>query len=281
VAAREGVVGEATREVAGAAGPIHFDDVSVVAGGHPVLAGVTLTIPAGQHVAIVGASGAGKSTLLGLLLGWHRPAGGTVRVGEVVLDAATLTALRRRTAWVDPSVQLWNDALVHNLTFGVAGPVDLGATAVDAHLDDVLGRLPEGMQTRLGEGGGLLSGGEGQRVRFGRGLARRDAALVLLDEPFRGIDRERRRLLMATARARFRGATLLCATHDLVETLGFDRVLVVSAGKVVEDDAPAVLAARPGSAFAQLLADEDAAQAQWARWRRVRLEGGRIVEGGP
>jgi ATP-binding cassette subfamily B protein len=262
------------------AGPLCFDDVSVVAGGHPVLAGVSLTIPVGQHVAIVGASGAGKSTLIGLLLGWHRAATGTVRLGDVGLDATTIDALRRRTAWVDPSVQLWNDSLVHNLTFGVDGAVglDLGATAVQAQLDDVLGRLPEGMQTRLGEGGGLLSGGEGQRVRFGRGLARRDVALVLLDEPFRGIDRDRRRALMATARERWRGVTVLCATHDLTETLGFDRVLVVAGGRVVEDDAPTVLAAREGSCFAQLLADEAAAHEQWARWRVVRLEGGRAVE---
>jgi ATP-binding cassette subfamily B protein len=260
------------------AAEIRFDDVSVVAGGHPVLSGVSLSIPAGQHVAVVGASGAGKSTLLGLLLGWHRPATGTVRVGEVLVEPATIAAIRRRTAWIDPSVQLWNDALAHNLAFGAAGPLDLGAIAVDAHLDDVLGRLPEGMQTRLGEGGGLLSGGEGQRVRFGRGLGRRDAALVLLDEPFRGVDRERRRALMATARDRFAGATLICATHDLTETLAFDRVLVVSGGAVVEDGAPSALAACEGTCFARLLADEAAAQAGWERWRRVRLEAGRIVE---
>lgn len=259
-------------------GPIRFEGVSVVAGGHPVLTDVSLTIPEGQHVAVVGASGAGKSTLIGLLLGWHRPAAGTVRIGDVVLDPSTLDALRRRTAWVDPAVQIWNDALAPNLTFGAVEAVDLGATAVDAHLDDVLGRLPEGMQTRLGEGGGLLSGGEGQRVRFGRGLGRSRATLALLDEPFRGVDHERRRALLATARARFRGATLICATHDLTETLGFDRVLVVAGGRVVEDDAPAALAAREGSCFARLLADEAAAAALWDRWRRIRLEGGRVVE---
>jgi ATP-binding cassette subfamily B protein len=261
------------------AGPVElgFEDVAVVAGGHPILDDVTLTIARGEHVAIVGPSGAGKSTLIGLLLGWHVPARGRVTVAGEPLDAGRLAALRRRMAWVDPAVQLWNDSLANNLGFGVDGELDLGATVVAAQLDGVLGRLPEGMQTRLGEGGGLLSGGEGQRVRLGRGLARRDAALVLLDEPFRGIDRERRRELLDAAHVRWRGTTLICATHDLAETTSFDRVLVVEGGRIVEDGAPAALAARPDSRYARLLADELVANQLWGRWRRVRLEQGRIA----
>jgi len=257
-------------------GDIALDDVSVVAGGHVVLDAVTLTIPAGQHVAIVGASGAGKSTLLGLLLGWHRPASGQLTVGGIAVDAATLPSLRATTAWVDPSVQLWNDSLAHNLAFG-SRDVDLGAVVGPSYLDEVLARLPEGMQTRLGESGGLLSGGEGQRVRFARGVGRRAVTLALLDEPFRGIDRVRRGELLARARERWAGATLICATHDLPETQGFARVLVVDGGKIVEDGAPAALAADPASRYAKLLADEAAAHALWKRWREVSIEGGRVV----
>jgi ATP-binding cassette subfamily B protein len=262
------------------AGPLalRFDDVAVVAGGHTVLQDVSLTIAPGEHVAIVGSSGAGKSTLIGLLLGWHVPARGSLYVGDAPLDASVLAALRRRTAWVDPAVQLWNDSLAANIGFGVGGVPDLGATVNAAQLDTVLGRLPEGMQTRLGESGGLLSGGEGQRVRLGRGLARRDASLVVLDEPFRGIDRERRRELLDAARTRWHGVTLICATHDLAETRTFDRVLVVDGGRIVDDGVPAELAARADSRYAQLLHEEAVAHELWSHWRRVRLDGGRVAE---
>jgi ABC-type bacteriocin/lantibiotic exporter with double-glycine peptidase domain len=271
---------------AGAAAAIALDGVGVVAGGHVVLADVTLAIAAGEHVAVVGRSGSGKSTLLGLLLGWHRAAAGTVSVDGAPLDARALAALRTRTAWVDPAIQLWNDTLAANLTFGATAggrteAPDVGAAAVAAQLEGVLARLPEGMQTPLGEGGGLVSGGEGQRVRFGRALLRDRPALVILDEPFRGIDRDQRRRLLDAARARWSDATLLCATHDLAETRGFDRVLVIEAGRVVEDGAPEELAARAGSRYQALLAEETATAALWARWRHLRLERGQLVEDPP
>ena len=122
-----------------------------------------------------------------------------------------------------------------------------------ADLRDLLEKLPDGLQTRLGEGGALVSGGEGQRVRLGRGLLRPGVRLVILDEPFRGLDRERRRELLARARRWWRAATVLCITHDVGETQGFGRVLVVDGGQIVEDGAPADLAAQtrltlPGTA---------------------------------
>jgi ATP-binding cassette subfamily B protein len=261
-----------------AACAIALSEVAVVAGGHTILDGIDLSIAAGEHVAIVGPSGAGKSALLGLLLGWHHPARGKIEVGGAPLDASVIAALRRRMAWVDPAVQLWNDSLAGNLAFGAGCAVDLGATVVAAGLDGVLARLPEGMQTRLGEGGALVSGGEGQRVRFGRALARREVALVVLDEPFRGIERARRRALLAAARAHWRGATLLCATHDLAETRDFDRVLVIEGGRITEDGVPTELMARAGSRYAALLAEETVASGLWSRWRRLRLRNGRIEE---
>src|SRR5207247_204276 len=160
-------------------------------------------VPAGSHVAIVGPSGAGKSSLVGLLLGWHKPSVGRVVVDGEPLGGARLARLRRETAWVDPAIQLWNRSLLDNLRSGARD-----------------------------------QGGEGQRVRFGRALVRGDARLVILDEPFRGLDRTKRRELLSKARELWRGATLLCVTHDVAETLGFERVLVVEGGRVVED-APA------------------------------------------
>jgi ABC-type bacteriocin/lantibiotic exporter with double-glycine peptidase domain len=254
-----------------------LEDVAVVAGGHQVLDGVDLAIDAGEHVAVIGRSGAGKSTLLGLLLGWHAPARGRVLVDGDELTADTAPALRARTAWVDPAVQVWNDTLAENLLYGAPG-ADLGAAIAGADLEAVLARLPEGLQTRLGEGGALVSGGEGQRVRLGRALARGAVGLAVLDEPFRGLDRGQRSRLLAAVRERWAGATLLCATHDLAETRTFPRVLVVEGGRVVEDGAPAALAAEPGSRYAALLAEADDAERRWAGWRRLRVERGRVVE---
>ncbi|WP_437286317.1 ATP-binding cassette domain-containing protein [Sorangium sp. So ce406] len=269
---------------AGGAGcAIAFERVRIQAAGHVILDGVDLEIAAGSHVAIVGASGAGKSSLVGVLLGWHRASEGRVLVDGRPLDGERLRALREETAWVDPAVQIWNRSFLDNLRYGAPDDAaDFGPVVEEAELREVLERLPEGQKTLLGEGGGLVSGGEGQRVRFGRAMMRSEARLAILDEPFRGLDRERRRALLARARRRFRRATLLCVTHDVGETRAFERVLVVDGGRVVEDGAPAELAARPGSRYRALLDAEAAVQrGLWSSggWRRLKVVRGRIAEG--
>ena len=261
---------------------VQLDDVRVVAGGHQILEVDALAIAPGEAVAIVGASGAGKSSLVGLLLGWHRPATGTVRIDGAPLDGAGIEALRRRTVWIDPAVYLWNRSLADNLAFGLAAtPEAFGAVLDEAELGEVVRRLPEGLATPLGEAGGLVSGGEGQRVRFGRGLLRERPRLVILDEPFRGLSRDQRQALLARARRRWSSATLFCVTHDIAETAAFPRVLVIADGRVAEDGAPAALLAQPGSRYAALAeAERRVRAAAWSgdRWRRLRLEDRRIVE---
>jgi len=265
-----------------------WENVTVRAAGHLILEGVDLAIAPGSQVAIVGPSGAGKSTFIGTLLGWHRPAAGRVLVDGEPLTGDRFEELRRATAWVDPAVQIWNRSLLENLRYGandggagLALPIDQAVRQAD--LVAVLRKLPEGLQTPLGEGGGLVSGGEGQRVRFARGLLRPGVRLALLDEPFRGLDREQRRELLARARKLWHGATLLCVTHDVGETLDFERVLVVENGRVVEDAPPAVLAERPDSRYRALLdAERDVREGLWgsAVWRRLLMERGRLSETG-
>jgi len=254
----------------------------VVAAGHDILRDVDLHVAAGEHVAIVGSSGAGKSTLLGLLLGWHRLARGRLQVDGHELDAGAQDTLRRQTAWVDPAVQLWNRSLADNLGYACAdgGLARLDGAMEASGLRPVLHKLPQGLQTPLGEGGALLSGGEGQRVRLARALLQTGVRLVLLDEPFRGLDRGQRGHLLQRARRRWLGTTLLCVTHDVAETQGFDRVLVVEDGRIVEDGPPGVLAAG-ATRYAELLQAEHALHAtlwQGALWRRLRVQGGRVVE---
>jgi len=271
---------------------LNFESVSVRAAGHTILNDVDLNIEAGSHVAIVGPSGAGKSSFVGLLLGWHRAASGNVLIDGEPLDNQRLALLRQETAWVDPAIQLWNRSFIENLRYGS----NEGGTTAEPHqsairnlqsaieaadLQSVLEKLPEGLQTTLGESGGSVSGGEGQRIRFGRALLRPDARLVILDEPFRGLDRERRQELMRRARRLWGDATLLCITHDVSETIGFERVLVVDEGRIVEDGPAVELAAQTGSRYRALLDAEEAVRTGlWAsdEWRRLRVDGGKVIE---
>jgi len=255
--------------------------VELVLAGQPVLRGLDLAIAPGEHVALVGRSGAGKSSLLSLLLGLSQPSAGELRADGRPLAGAALDGLRRATAWVDPGVQLWNRSAFENLVYGLTATDEAALARVlgQAHLADLAGRLPGGLAAPLGEGGGFLSGGEGQRVRLARALLRPGVRLALLDEPFRGLDRGRRAELLARVRDRWRDATLLAVTHDLADTLDFDRVLVLEDGRVVEDGPPAGLQARAGSRYARLLAAErELARHGWQAgdWQRWRVADGRL-----
>jgi ABC-type multidrug transport system fused ATPase/permease subunit len=201
-----------------------------------------------------------------------------VRIDGEPLGAERLAGLRQQTAWVDPAIQLWNRSLIDNLRYGV--PADallhIRSTIEMADLRRLLEKLPDGLQTSIGEGGGLLSGGEGQRVRLGRAMLKPRVRLVILDEPFRGLDRERRRELLARARRLWGEATLLCITHDVGETRGFERVLVVDGGRIVEDGRPAELLANPQSRYRQMLDAEAAVRERlWASadWRQLLNDG--------
>jgi len=262
---------------------VQIENVLLQAGGHVILEDINLSIAAGEHIAVVGPSGAGKSSLIGLLLGWHRPSRGGILVDGQPLDGPRLMQLRHETAWVDPAVQLWNRSLYDNLRFGIEHEQGspLSAIIQRADLYDVLDRLPEGLKTVLGESGGLVSGGEGQRVRLGRAMLRPSMRLALLDEPFRGLDRDKRRKLLLEARDLWQGVTLLCVTHDVGETLNFPRVLVIEEGHIIEDGDPVVLAAQPESRYRQLLDAEEAVRINlWANvgWRRFSIDSGRLSQ---
>jgi ABC-type multidrug transport system fused ATPase/permease subunit len=214
------------------------------------------------------------------LLGWHKPAAGSVLVDGAPLDAQRLAQLRRETAWIDPQVHLFNATLFDNLRYG-NGPARMDVTIEEAGLMGVLDRLPDGLQTSLGDGGSLVSGGEGQCVRIGRAIARSGVRLAILDEPARGLDRERRRSFLADARRHFSRATLFCITHDITDTLDFDRVLVIERGRIAEQGSPRALYAKPASRYRELCDEEKSVQRHlWAHpiWRRLRLRGGVIEE---
>jgi ATP-binding cassette subfamily B protein len=259
---------------------VRIEGGSVVVAGHTILAEVDVTLRPGEHVAVVGSSGAGKSTLLGVLLGWNRLADGTLSLDGSPASGGDIERLRRHTAWVDPAVQLWNRPFLDNLLYASEGTAldQIGPVLDAARLRGVLQKLPDGLQSHLGEGGAALSGGEGQRVRLARAFLQEGVRLALLDEPFRGLDRGQRHELLAQAREWWKDATLLCVTHDVGETLSFERVLVVENGRVVEDGRPAELAAQ-ASRYSELLASEREVRArmwQGPQWRRVHVDNGAV-----
>jgi ATP-binding cassette subfamily B protein len=266
-------------------GGVHIEmrALEVAVAGHSILRNVNLIIPAGEHVGIVGLSGAGKSSLVGLLLGWYRVSAGSLLVDGEPLTPEGLHRLRRETAWVDPQVQLWNETLMENLRYGLTDDqlMDAGRAVGQANLASVIQGLPDGMQTKLGESGALLSGGEGQRVRMARAFGKPGVRLAILDEPARGLDRGMRTEFIERARAGWRDATLLCITHDVSSTRAFSRVLVIEDGQVIEDGDPSVLHAETRSRYRQLSDREDSVRARlWsaASWRRLRMENGQVVE---
>src|ERR1051325_10404403 len=153
----------------------------------------------------------------------------------------------------------------------------------EAELYEVLQRIPDS-QMPLGEGGGMLSGGEGQRVRLARAMMQSAPRLVILDEAFRGMDRVLREVLLRRCRRLWPEATFLFVTHDVDETLDCDRVIVMKAGRVVEYHTPAALAARPDSLYGRMrAANREVRDDVWgsAVWRRLEMRDGRLAEERP
>lgn len=254
-------------------------NVTLTQSEQPVLRDMTLEVAAGEHIAILGRSGAGKSSLMALCLGLQLPDSGTLALDGQPATYDTWRALRARTAWVSADVTLWQRSLLDNLQYGgQVLPVPELIEAAD--LQDVLESLPQGLQTPLGENGRAISGGQGQRVRFARALQRRDARLVILDEPFRELEPPRRRALLQRARAYWPQATLLYITHTPTLAQGFGRVLVMAEGRIVQDGPPATLATQQAGAYAALLQAYAAAQTDlWeaGTWQHWRLEAGQLV----
>ena len=263
---------------------ISLRGVSVLLAGHPVLQDVSFDIAAGSHVAVVGISGAGKSTLVGLLLGFHRAAQGQILINGVAVSADDLVQLRAQVAWSDPDVRLWNRSLFDNLMYAQSSDRTEALTeAIDiADLSRVMARLPNGLATALGEGGRLVSGGEGQRVRLGRMLLQSKPQLVLMDEPFRGLDRTQRQELLTRARKKWEGTTLIFVSHDIATTLSFPQVLVIENGRVIESGDPVALSGRADSRYSALLrAEKTTRHDLWASrdWQRMAIVDGQMVSG--
>jgi NHLM bacteriocin system ABC transporter ATP-binding protein len=219
-------------------GPLVLDDVS-------------FQVRPGEFVAIVGASGCGKSTLLRLLIGFDRPASGSVLYDGQELAALDRTAVRRQCGVVLQNAQPFTGSILDCIcgaeTFS---PEEAWEAAEMAGLAEDIKRMPMGMHTVLSDGGGTVSGGQRQRLMIAQALIRRPR-ILFFDEATSALDNETQRVVMESTR-RLR-ATRIVIAHRLSTVMDADRVLVMSEGRVVQQGPPAVLLADAGSPFHELV----------------------------
>jgi len=229
-------------------GRVSFEQVRFgYPGRPPVLDGLDLVIEAGQRVGLVGASGAGKSTVIALLQRFYDVQGGHVRIdGEDIRDI-TQESLRSLIAVVPQDVSLFHRTIRENLRYARpdAPDQDVLRAAEIARCREFIEALPEGFDTMVGDRGVKLSGGQRQRLAIARALLK-DAPILLLDEATSALDSESEAAIQQALDVLMRGRTVIAIAHRLSTLRNFDRIVVMSAGRVVEDGPPDVLAARPG-----------------------------------
>lgn len=218
-----------------------------------VLDDISLRFPAGSVTALVGHSGSGKTTLAGLLPRFY-----THNQGQILLDGRELADyqldnLRQQIALVSQDVVLFNDTIAGNIAYGALTGTDRDAiidAARAAHAMEFIEQLPEGLDTRLGEGGILLSGGQRQRLAIARALLK-DAPVLILDEATSALDSESERAIQDALKEVIRDRTTLIIAHRLSTIESADQVIVLRKGRVIEQGRHEELLAR-GEAYARL-----------------------------
>jgi ATP-binding cassette subfamily B protein len=233
-----------------ARGDVAFDNVSFAYPTRPdVLAidGVSLSVKAGEKVAIVGPSGAGKSTLFHLLLRFYDAKSGVISFDGVPIKTVDPKALRSRTALVPQDSVVFAASARENIRFGRpdASDAEVERAADLAHATEFIRRLPEGFEAQLGERGVKLSGGQRQRIAIARAILR-DAPLLLLDEATSSLDAESETLVQTALEELMRHRTTLVIAHRLATVLSCDRILVMEHGRIVEHGTHASLVAANG-----------------------------------
>jgi ATP-binding cassette subfamily B protein len=231
-----------------ALGEVVFDDVSFSHEGRDVgLENVSFTAPAGKTTAIVGPSGAGKSTILKLLFRFYDPSSGDVLIDGQNLRDVTQASLRSALGLVPQDVVLFNDTIRYNITYGKpeAAQRELEEAARRAQLLHFIESLPQGWDTRVGERGLKLSGGEKQRVGIAR-VVLKDPAILILDEATSSLDSATEADVQSALEEASRGRTTLVVAHRLSTIAGADQIIVLDGGRVVERGTHAALIARAG-----------------------------------
>lgn len=233
-----------------ARGQVTFENVHFAYPGRPharVLDGLSFTAAAGERIAVVGPSGAGKSTIFHLLLRFYDPLSGRISFDDVPIDSVDPVALRSRIAIVPQDVAIFSGSIADNIAFGrpEATRAEIEAAADLALVSDFSRRLPQGLETPVGERGVTLSGGQRQRIAIARAILR-DAPLLLLDEATSALDSESETLVQAALERLMQNRTTLVIAHRLATVLSCDRILVLDHGRIVEQGTHATLSAGEG-----------------------------------
>ena len=240
-------------------GAVELDDVRFAYNpDRDILKGVSLRVEPGQKVAIVGPSGSGKSTIGRLLFRFYDVTGGAIRIDGQDLRDVTQDSLHAEIGVVPQDTVLFNDTVGYNIAYGKDGATqeEIEAAARSAQIHDFIASLPEGYETRVGERGLKLSGGEKQRVGIARTLLK-NPPILLLDEATSALDTETERgIQQALARAG-EGRTVLTIAHRLSTIADADRIVVLEAGRIVEEGTHTDLLKR-GGRYAGLWARQEA-----------------------
>jgi ATP-binding cassette, subfamily B, bacterial len=231
-------------------GDVGFENVSFAYPTRPdalAVDGVSLSVRAGEKVAIVGPSGAGKSTLFHLLLRFYDPGSGVISFDGVPINAADPREVRSRIALVPQESVVFAASARENIRFGRPDATDreVERAADLAHATEFIRRLPDGFEAQLGERGVTLSGGQRQRIAIARAILR-DAPLLLLDEATSSLDAESETLVQTALEELMRHRTTLVIAHRLATVLSCDRILVMDQGRIVEQGTHASLVAANG-----------------------------------
>ena len=248
-------VADAPGALALPAGPasVRFEQVSFAYDAkRPILFGVDFAIPTGHTVAVVGHSGSGKSTLARLLYRFYDVQDGAIRINGRDLRQLTQDSLRAAIGIVPQDTVLFNDTLFYNIQYGRpdASRAEVEAAARAAQLEDFIRQLPDGYDTRVGERGLKLSGGEKQRVAIARTLLK-NPAILIFDEATSALDSKTEKAIQAQIERAAQGRTALVIAHRLSTIMDADEILVLDAGRIVERGRHGELLAR-GGAYAQM-----------------------------
>ena len=244
-----------TVELKNVQGAIEFKDVRLTYPGttREAIKGVTLSVRPGEHVALVGLSGSGKSSMVNLVPRFWSVTSGAVTVDGVNVEDCTLTSLRNHIAVVSQNVILFDTTVRENIAYGMP---EVSEAAIEkaveaAALKEVVAALPQGLDTPVGEAGGLLSGGQKQRISIARALLK-DAPILILDEATSALDSESENQIKEALETLMRGRTCLTVAHRLSTIDRADRIVVMQDGAIVEEGTPAELLAK-GGAYARMV----------------------------
>jgi len=229
-------------------GTVDFEEVSFAyPDGRQVLDGLTLRFKAGQRTGLVGPSGAGKSTILALLQRFYDVQGGRILIDAQDIALKTQDSLRDAMTIVPQDISLFHRSILENIRYGhpTATDDEVLEAAAFAHCRDFIRALPDGIHTIVGDRAVKLSGGQRQRIAIARALLK-DAPILLLDEATSALDSESEEQIRTALDYLMRGRTVIAIAHRLSTLRGFDRIIVMREGKVVQDGAPDQLMHREG-----------------------------------